>query len=109
MVLYYFPLKSGEQKVFGTADSSFWYCTGIGMENHAKYEEDIYFKAADGGLYINLFIRSELNWKNKGFKLKQQGNFPESDNVTFTVTEGSLRNKIYLRVPAWANKCKFDH
>ncbi|MDQ6473009.1 glycoside hydrolase family 127 protein [Flavobacterium sp. LHD-80] len=102
MVLYYFPLKSGEKKIFGTPDDSFWCCTGTGMENHAKYGEAIYAKGNQGDLYINLFIPSTLNWKEKGLKIKQTGNFPESNKVTFTIEEGSFKNKIYLRVPDWA-------
>ncbi|MEN2416359.1 beta-L-arabinofuranosidase domain-containing protein [Flavobacterium mesophilum] len=103
MALYYFPLKSGEKKIFGTPDDSFWCCTGTGMENHAKYGEAIYAKGSEGDLYINLFIPSVLNWKEKGLKLKQTGNFPESDKVTFTVEEGSFKNKIYLRIPIWTS------
>ena len=36
-----------------------------GMENHAKYSDTIYFHD-DGALYVNLFIPSELTWKDKG-------------------------------------------
>ncbi|MBZ4037447.1 glycoside hydrolase family 127 protein [Flavobacterium sp. 17A] len=103
MVLYYFPLKSGEKKIFGTPDDSFWCCTGTGMENHAKYGEAIYAKGSEGDLYINLFIPSVLDWKEKGLKIRQTGNFPESDKVTFTIEEGSFKNKIYFRVPAWTS------
>ncbi|KAF2514714.1 glycoside hydrolase family 127 protein [Flavobacterium zhairuonense] len=103
MALYYFPLKSGEKKIFGTPDDSFWCCTGTGMENHAKYGEAIYAKGSEGDLYINLFIPSVLNWKEKGFKMKQTGSFPEEDKVTFTIEEGSFKNKIYLRVPIWTS------
>ncbi|WJS93830.1 glycoside hydrolase family 127 protein [Flavobacterium johnsoniae] len=103
MVLYYFPLKSGEKKIFGTPDDSFWCCTGTGMENHAKYGEAIYAKGSEGDLYINLFIPSVLNWKEKGLKIKQTGNFPENDKVTFTIEEGNFKNKIYLRVPEWTS------
>lgn len=101
MVLYYLPLKSGGEKIFGTPDDSFWCCTGTGMENHAKYGEDIYFKDAEGGLYINLFIPSQLTWKEKNFVLKQESNFPERDKIKFTVISGNFSGPFHFRVPSW--------
>ncbi len=103
MVLYYLPLKSGEQKKFGTPDSSFWCCTGTGMENHAKYGEDIYFKDVNGGLYINLFIPSELNWEEKNFVIKQESQFPESTKVVFTIEKGNESMPFHIRVPNWTS------
>ncbi len=29
------------------------------------------------GVYVNLFIPSELNWEEKGFRLRQDTKFPE--------------------------------
>ncbi len=80
MVLYYLPLASGSQKIFGTPEESFWCCTGTGMENHSKYGQDIYYKDAKEGLYINLFIPSVLSWKEKGLTLQMDTRYPEDKN-----------------------------
>ena len=37
------------------------------MENHAKYGEAIYFHN-DDTLWVNLFIPSELNWREKDYR-----------------------------------------
>ncbi|MEJ7684573.1 MAG: beta-L-arabinofuranosidase domain-containing protein [Segetibacter sp.] len=72
MMCYYVPLLPGSKKVFSTPDSSFWCCTGSGMENHANYGGDIYYEGADGSLYINLFIPSVLNWQRKNYRIEQK-------------------------------------
>ena len=41
-----------------------WCCVGTGMENHSKYGQFIYTHV-DDALYVNLFVASELNWKDK--------------------------------------------
>lgn len=108
MVIYFLPLATGTHKVYSTPENSFWCCVGSGFENHAKYAESVYFKSNDGqNLYVNLYIPTELNWKEKGLKLLQENSFPEIDKSTFTVTEskGDLLN-INLRYPEWANDVK---
>ena len=76
MMCYYVPLRSGSQKSLQRPTDSFWCCTGTGVENHAKYGDSIYFHDGDRTLYVNLFIASELNWKAKGLKLRQETTLP---------------------------------
>lgn len=101
MVAYFLPLLPGAHKVYSTPDNSFWCCVGTGFENHAKYGEAIYYN--DGkGIYVNLFIPSELNWKEKGIKIKQETAFPNDENVTFTIsTDKAVDMPVYLRYPEW--------
>ena len=77
---------------------------GSGFENHAKYAESVYFKSNDNkSLYVNLYIPTELDWKEKGFKLLQNNNFPEVEATSFTVIESSGEPlTINLRKPYWA-------
>ena len=81
MVLYYCPLKPGAWKSFSTPDDSFWCCVGTGMENHAKYGDTIYFHD-DRSLYVNLFIPSELTWKEHGLVVRQETRFPKRTRRT---------------------------
>ena len=55
------------------------------MENHAKYADTIYFHD-DASLYVNLFIASELTWKEKGLTVRQETRFPEEDTTRLTFT-----------------------
>ena len=105
MMCYYVPLLAGSKKVFSTPDSSFWCCTGSGMENHANYGGDIYYEGADGSLYVNLFIPSALNWKTKGYRIEQNTSFPTDDKTTFTISAASAKKfSIRIRRPWWATR-----
>jgi DUF1680 family protein len=74
------------------------------MENHTKYQDSIYFRAADdSALYVNLYIPSTLNWKEKGFTIAQATNYPLEGSSMITVT-GNGPLDIRLRVPAWVRK-----
>src|SRR5512142_3231211 len=72
MMCYYSPLRPGAMKVYSKPFDDFWCCVGTGMESHARYGEEIYFRGADGSLYVNLFIPSELRWKEKGVMIRQE-------------------------------------
>jgi DUF1680 family protein len=99
--VYFTPMRPGHYRVYSKRETSFWCCVGSGLENHAKYNELIY--ACQGNiLYLNLFMASKLNWKEKSLKLMQQTAFPESDKSVLTITEGKpSRFELKLRYPSW--------
>jgi len=104
MTTYYVPLIAGGEKTYATPTSSFWCCTGTGMENHVKYGESIYAEGNDGSLYVNLFIPSKLSWRERGFQIIMQTKFPNSGSVTLNV-EGSGKPQsfpVHIRYPYWA-------
>lgn len=101
MVAYFLPLLPGAHKVYSTPENSFWCCVGTGFENHAKYGEAIYYHD-NNGLYVNLFIPSELTWNEKGVKVKQETAFPEDGNIRLTIaTEKDIKIPVYVRYPSW--------
>lgn len=103
MMCYFTPLRMGAKKNFSDPFDSFWCCVGSGIENHVKYGEAIYNAGTDGSLYVNLFIASNLNWKDAGLQLTQQTTFPYGDEVTFTIQ--SVRTKKFtmrIRKPLWS-------
>jgi hypothetical protein len=53
-------------------------------------------------VYVNLFIPSELDWPEKGLRLRQETKYPESEAVSLRVTSGGQGPlAIRLRVPGW--------
>jgi DUF1680 family protein len=103
MMCYFVPLRMGGQKQYSDKFNSFWCCVGSGMENHSKYSEAIYYRSADGGLFVNLFIPSHLNWKEKGIQVDQQTSFPENNITSLTVTTAkAAKFPLYIRNPWWA-------
>jgi uncharacterized protein len=98
---YYLSLTPGVWKTFCTEDQTFWCCTGTGVEEYAKLTDSIYWRD-DEGLYVNLFVASELNWPEKGLRLKQETAFPDAEATTLTIGAAPLTAlAIRLRVPGW--------
>ncbi len=98
---YYLSLTPGAWKTFNTEDQSFWCCTGTGIEEYSKLNDSIYWHDNDG-LYVNLFMPSELNWAEKGFVLRQETNFPDQPGTTLTFhPEKPTQLAIRLRIPEW--------
>jgi DUF1680 family protein len=104
LVMYYVPMESGWYRTFCTPNDSFWCCTGTGVENHAKYGDSIYFHD-DKGLFVNLFIASELDWPEKGLTVRQETDFPEVEGTSlrFSCRE-DVSLEVRIRVPGWATR-----
>jgi len=101
MMCYYVPLRPGAFKTYSTPNESFWCCVGTGMENHAKYGDTIFFHN-DRSLYLNLFIASELNWKDKSLIVRQETKFPEEDSSKLTFqAKKPARLALKVRYPSW--------
>jgi uncharacterized protein len=102
MMIYYCPFAPGAFRTYSTPDASFWCCVGTGIENHGKYPDTIYFQG-DDTLWVNLFVASELNWREKGLRVRQDTRYPEQDNATLTFTAATpVRLAVKVRWPSWA-------
>ena len=101
MVTYYVALKPGAWRSYSTPEDSFWCCVGTGMENPARYGEAIYARQGDA-LLVNLFLASELTWKEKGLVVRQETRFPDEDRTRLALRlEQPARFALRLRHPAW--------
>ena len=109
MMCYFVPLRKKKKKEFSDSFNTFTCCVGSGMENHSKYTESIYYEGSDGSLFVNLYIASELNWKEKGILLKQETSFPAKNYVSFTIkTKSAQKLSIRLRHPSWARGARLN-
>jgi DUF1680 family protein len=101
MTMYFVPLASGYWKMFGTPRNSFWCCTGTGIESFSKLADSIYFHNA-GELYVNLFVPSRLDWREKGLRVRQETKFPDEPRTAlYFETDAPLELGVRLRVPHW--------
>lgn len=104
MTTYFKPMGTGYFKSYGKPFNSFWCCTGTGMENFTQLNNSIYFHT-DTELYVNLYLSSKLNWKEKGLVLSQQAEIPNTDRVTFVIDNAPKEKlKIKFRIPEWLAK-----
>ena len=100
-VTYFVPVRPGEAREYGNVGTC---CGGTGLENHTKYQDSIYFRSADDAtLYVNLYIPSTLEWREKGFTIEQRTRYPFEGASTITVT-GNGRLGLMLRVPSWVRR-----
>ena len=102
-VIYNLSLDMGGAKVYQDPQ---WFtcCVGTGMENHSKYSKNIFYHN-DQSLYVSQFIASELNWKEKGIKVRQTTQFPDEQGTTIEFeTEKPIRLALKIRYPQWAQK-----
>jgi DUF1680 family protein len=102
MVCYFVPMGSGTHKLFSTPFDDFTCCLGTGLENHSRYGECIYFHDRDT-LYVNLFIASEVNWRDRGIRITQRTDFPNSGStrLIFSCAKPSDAS-VKIRHPFWA-------
>lgn len=99
--VYFTPIRPRHYRVYSEAQHSFWCCVGSGLENHGKYGELIYAHDKQN-LYVNLFIPSTLNWKEKGISLSQNTQFPFEEQSSITLTlKKTQQFAIKFRYPSW--------
>lgn len=103
--VYFTPIRPQHYRVYSQPEQCFWCCVGTGMENPGKYGEFIYAKAKDG-IYVNLFIPSELKVSD-GIRLRQETKFPdeESSVITLKLKKPSTFT-LRLRHPKWCEGFK---
>lgn len=102
--VYFTPARPAHYRVYSQPNEGMWCCVGTGMENHGKYGEFIY-SHFDNDLYVNLFIASKLNWKEKNVILAQETSFPEAETSVITVNpqKGSAKFRLLVRCPEWVS------
>jgi len=98
--VYFTPARPRHYRVYSAPNEGMWCCVGSGMENHGKYNQFIYTHRNDS-LFLNLFIASELTWKEKGLKIKQETQFPYEEQTMLTLIGQSSKFTLMIRYPSW--------
>jgi DUF1680 family protein len=100
---YFISLTPGAWRNYGGETDTFWCCNGSAVEEYNKLSDTIYFHDGDG-LWVNLFLPSRLDWKEKGLRLVQATRFPEEARTTLTVEAAPAKAfAINLRIPGWTS------
>lgn len=99
--MYFVSLLQGHHRTYEKKYKSWWCCTGTGMENPEKYENNIFF--FDGStLYINLYIPSRL--ETDGISLEINTDYPYSDKINISVKRNTEIDSLKLRIPEFSHK-----
>lgn len=104
---YMVPLMSGTHRNFSSDFDDFWCCVGTGIETHSKHGDSIYWHGGDT-LIVNLFIPSQVTWKEKGAAFRLDTKYPYGEDVTFTVVSVNSPSafSVALRIPNWCEGAK---
>jgi DUF1680 family protein len=105
--VYFTPIRPRHYRVYSQPDKGFWCCVGTGMENPGRYGEFIYAQATNG-IYVNLFIASEINAPHLGLRLRQETAFPDEPRTRLTMKlKKSAEFTLHLRHPRWVAAGEF--
>lgn len=104
--VYFTPIRPQHYRVYSQPEVCFWCCVGTGMENHGKYGAFVYARSErNDALYVNLFIASELDWAERGVRVRQETAFPDEARTALTVaTATPQRFALRIRHPAWCQQ-----
>ena len=113
--VYFTPARPRHYRNYSAPNEAMWCCVGTGMENHGKYGQFVYTHKGDA-LFVNLFVASELNWKEKGIMLRQETQFPYAETSRITIAQApSQRGRagveaftLQVRYPGWVMPGKFE-
>jgi len=79
-----------------------WCCVGSGLENHSKYGELIY-SHTQNDVFVNLFIPSTLDWKEKDIYIEQSTKFPYQNSTNLILKlKKTTTFSMNIRCPEWA-------
>ena len=99
--VYHLPLGSPRKKAF-LKENDFRCCNGSTIEAFTLLNSGIYYHN-DSTLWVNLYVPSELDWKEKNIRLEQSGEFPMNSSVEFSVSvKKQTAFGLNLFIPSWA-------
>jgi hypothetical protein len=100
-ICYFLPLIPGAERVYKNLYDDFSCCVCSGLDSYTRHGEYIY--ANNGSdILVNLFIASQLNWKEKGITLIQETRFPYEASTSFKMTCSKESGfSILIRNPYW--------
>ena len=105
--VYFTPARPRHYRNYSAPNEAMWCCVGTGMENHGKYGQFIYTHVGDA-LYVNLFVASELNWREKGITLRQETAFPYGETSKISLVNGKGQFPLLVRYPNWVKPGAFS-
>jgi DUF1680 family protein len=94
------PFMGTNPDIYSTDYHNFSCDDASGMETQAKFADTIYSRDT-GGLFVNLFIPSEVSWDAAGLTFRQATGFPDEPATHLTVVSGSARMAVRVRLPGW--------
>ena len=119
--VYFTSARPRHYRNYSAPNEAMWCCVGTGMENHGKYGQFVYTHSKElpaptgeglglgsPSLFVNLFVSSELNWKEKGLTIRQETQFPYAETSKLTIAQGKGKFALHVRYPGWVKPGQFS-
>lgn len=118
MPTYFLPMQAGSYKTWGSKTKDFWCCHGSMVQSQTLYPTLCYYYGDKNEIYINQYIPSVLDDREKGiFLVQSSGMKYYYDAALFDETSDSLMSRWLLnfkittkdettlcyRIPCWIN------
>lgn len=103
-IMYYVPMQGGLYRYYCERDNAYVCCSGTGIESFSRLGEFVYAHD-EAGLWVNLFTPSEVDWAERGVRVRQETKFPDEAGTTLVVAaKGPTKFALRLRRPFWAGE-----
>lgn len=105
--VYFTPIRPAHYRVYSKPGEHFWCCVGTGMENPGRFGAFVYARAPDG-VYVNLFLASELQAPELGLVLRQETSFPDEPFTRLVLRlDRPAAFTLRVRRPGWTAPAAF--
>lgn len=100
-LVYFTPIRPRHYRVYSQPQECFWCCVGTGIESHGRHGAFAYAHDARS-LTVNLYMASQLQWRERGLVLRQDTRFPDEESSRLTLQlRKPQRFTLHLRHPYW--------
>jgi DUF1680 family protein len=94
------PFMGTDPDIYSTNYRNFSCDDASGLETQSKFADTIYSRDTQG-VFVNLFVPSEVSWNAAGITIRQATRFPDEPGTHLTVVSGSARMTLRVRLPGW--------
>ncbi|WP_136519927.1 beta-L-arabinofuranosidase domain-containing protein [Cellulomonas telluris] len=106
--VYFTPLRPAHYRVYSQPSTSMWCCVGSGMENHAAYGRLVFSREGED-LAVNLYLGAELDWAERGVRVRLEADLLRSDTAVVRVSAAEpVELGLRLRRPGWAHAVEVE-
>jgi DUF1680 family protein len=100
-LVYFTPIRPRQYRVYSRPGQCFWCCVGTGVENHGRHGAFVYAHD-ERSLKVNLFVASQVHWRERGVVLRQETAFPDAESTQLSLElEKPQEFALELRHPVW--------
>lgn len=103
-ICYHLPLIPGAQRRYQSLYDDFSCCVCSALDSYTRHSEYIYAHD-ESNLFVNLFVASVIDWKEKGIYIKQETKFPYEDLTTLKIEcNKETEMGLMIRIPSWLSE-----